>query len=200
MTQQLKSYVEGQWVSGSTEQKALYNPTTEEVIAETSTEGIDFEGALNFARTRGGSSLRELNFAQRGVMLVAVCKAIHAHRDELLLLSTASGGNTRGDAKFDVDGAIFTLQYYAKLGEKIGERHVILDGDPEQLTRSPRYIGQHILGPRLGAAVHINAFNFPAWGMGEKLATSWLAGMPAVVKPATSTLPVAARMAEIMVE
>mgnify|MGYP003953091947 CR=1 FL=1 len=200
MTQRLKSYVEGQWVAGSGEQKALYNPTTEEVIAETSTEGVDFEGALNFARARGGSSLRELNFAQRGSMLAAACKAIHAHRDELLLLSTASGGNTRGDAKFDVDGAIFTLQYYAKLGEKIGERHVILDGDPEQLTRSPRYIGQHILGPRLGAAVHINAFNFPAWGMGEKLATSWLAGMPAVVKPATSTLPLAARMVEIMVD
>jgi oxepin-CoA hydrolase/3-oxo-5,6-dehydrosuberyl-CoA semialdehyde dehydrogenase len=199
MTKTLKSYVEGQWVAGTGEQKALYNPTTEEVIAQTSTEGVDFEAALNFARSRGGAALRELNFAQRGAIIAKVVKALHKHRDELLSLSTLSGGNTRGDAKFDVDGATFTLQHYAELGQKIGERRVILDGDAEQLTANPRYVGQHLLSPRLGAAVHINAFNFPAWGMGEKLATAWLAGMPAVVKPATSTLPLAARMVEIMV-
>ena len=196
---QLQSFVGGKWVSGSGTPRPLYNPTTEEVIAETSTDGIDFQATLEYARS-GGAALREMTFEQRGEMLGALAKAWHAHRDDLLQLSTDSGGNTRSDAKFDVDGATGTLAFYASLGKKLGARTFLADGEMVQLTRAPRYVGQHILVPRLGAAVHINAFNFPAWGMGEKLAVSFLAGMPVIVKPATSTAPLAAAMVEIAVD
>ncbi|MBJ95819.1 MAG: aldehyde dehydrogenase [Rickettsiales bacterium] len=196
---QLKSYVGGAWVTGTGAPRALYNPCTEQVIAETSTDGIDFAAALAYAR-QGGAALRAMTFAERGRLLGDLANAWHGYRDELLQLSTDSGGNTRSDAKFDVDGATGTLAYYASLGKKLGDRTFLTDGDLIQLTRAPRYVGQHLLVPRLGAAVHINAFNFPAWGMGEKLAVALLAGMPVVVKPATSTAPLAARMVEIAVE
>ena len=193
---QLRSYVGGKWVTGTGAPRPLYNPPTEEVIAETSTEGIDFAAALQFARS-GGAALRAMTFEQRGEMLGALAKAWYEFRDELLQLSPDSGGNTRSDAKFDVDGATGTLAFYASVGKKLGARCFLTDGEMEQLTRAPRYVGQHVLVPRLGAAVHINAFNFPAWGMGEKMAVAVLAGMPTIVKPATSTAPLAARMVEI---
>ena len=116
MTQQLKSFLSGKWVSGEGQGAALHNPTTEEVVAYTSTQGLDLGSALAFARDRGGSGLRELSFAQRGEMLAKMASAIHDFRDEFLDLATLNGGNTRSDAKFDVDGATFTLSWYAKLG------------------------------------------------------------------------------------
>ena len=112
----------------------------------------------------------------------------------------ANGGNTRGDAKFDVDGAIFTLAAYADIGKALGATRVLVDGEGVTLGRSPRFHGQHIQVPRTGVAVHINAFNFPAWGMAEKAAAALLAGMPVVSKPATSSAMVAHRMMEILVE
>lgn len=200
MTQKLKSYVQGRWFEGVGEGTPVRDPTSEEVLATVSTEGLDFEAALTMARAEGLSAIRSVGFAQRAGWLTALASALHAHRDELLELSTRSGGNTRSDAKFDVDGATQTMAFYAKLGESLGSTNFLLDGESESLTRSPRYIGQHVRVPRDGVAVHINAFNFPAWGMGEKLAVSLLAGMPTIVKPATSTLPLAVRMMEIMVD
>ena len=196
----LKSYVEGRWVEGQGDGQALVDPTTEEVLARAGTAGVDFGAALGYARDVGGPALRELSFSARGALLLAASKAVHAHRDELIELAIHSGGNTRGDAKFDIDGATGTMAHYAALGAELGDRRVLLDGPMEALARSPRYVGQHVYLPRAGAAVHINAFNFPAWGMGEKLAVALLAGMPCVVKPATSTCLVAARVAEILVE
>ena len=199
MTTRLKSYVEGRWVEGVGEGTPLFNPTTEEVVAECSTQGIDFAAALEYGR-KGGAALRKMTFQERGELLLALSNAIYEYRNELLDLSTETGGNTRGDAKFDVDGATGTMAYYASLGKKLGGRRFLTDGDMQQLTRAPRYVGQHIMMPRLGVAAHINAYNFPAWGMGEKLAVSMLAGVPAVVKPAPSTAPVAARIMKIMVD
>lgn len=200
MTTRLSSYVCGTWISGEGEQTALYNPTTEKVVAETSTRGIDFGKALAFARTEGGPALRAMNFAQRGKMLVNVAKAIHEFREELIDLAIQNGGNTRSDAKFDIDGATGTLSYYGKLGQKLEASQVLTDGDAIQLTRNPRWVGQHIYSPLQGAAIHINAFNFPAWGMMEKAACALLAGMPVVSKPATSTALVAYRMAQIAID
>ena len=137
----LKSYVEGKWVAGHGQGRPLHNPTTEEVIAEASTDGIDFGAAVDFARTRGGSALREMTFAERGQMIGAVAKAIHSIRDELLDLARINGGNTRGDAKFDIDGCTGTLMYYAKLGESLGDRRFLTEPDAQQLTRSPRLVG-----------------------------------------------------------
>ncbi len=200
MTKILQSYLSGQWVAGTGRTSTLHNPTTGAVVAETSTAGLDFGAALEFARTQGGPALRELSFAQRGELLSAMASALHEHRAELLALGTLNGGNTRGDAKFDVDGATSTMAWYAKLGASLGNDRFLVDGETVQLARNPRYVGQHIRLPRHGVAVHINAFNFPAWGFGEKAAVALLAGVPVVCKPATSTALLTARMFEILVD
>jgi 3,4-dehydroadipyl-CoA semialdehyde dehydrogenase len=194
---ELASYVTGRWVKGTGKGAELVNPSTEEVLAKTSTDGIDFDAALAYAREKGGPALRGLGFRARGEILRAMSRALHAQRDELLTLAIANGGNTRGDAKFDVDGAIGTLAAYADLGAQLGDATILVDGEGVQLGRSARLFGQHVFVPREGVAVHVNAFNFPAWGLAEKAATALLAGMPVVSKPATSTALVAHRMVEI---
>ena len=196
----LRSYLGEQWVEGTGARHALLNPATEEPLAQTSSEGLDLSAALGHARARGGPALRALSFAERGAILKEMAKAIQAHRDELLELAIANGGNTRSDAKFDVDGAIFTLQTYAEHGAALGASRFLVDGEGAQLGRSPRFHGQHVCVPRHGVAVHINAFNFPAWGLAEKAACSLLAGMPVLAKPATSSAMVAHRLMEILVE
>jgi 3,4-dehydroadipyl-CoA semialdehyde dehydrogenase len=197
---ELASYVGGAWVTGKGKPATLVNPATEDAIATASSEGVDFGAALAFARDRGGPALRALTFKQRGELLRAMSRAIHAKRDELLTLATQNGGNTRSDAKFDVDGAIGTLTAYADLGNELGDATILVDGDGIQLGRSPRLFGQHAQVPRHGVAVHVNAFNFPAWGLGEKAACALLAGMPVIVKPATSTALVAWRIVQILVD
>jgi 3,4-dehydroadipyl-CoA semialdehyde dehydrogenase len=196
----LASYVSGAWARGSGAPQTLVNPATEEPLAEVSTEGIDLPSALAFARDIGGPLLRSLSFRERGALLLAMSRAIHAHRDELLDIGIANGGNTRSDAKFDIDGASGTLAYYAELGNKLGDARFLADGELEQLARSPRFVGGHFSVPRRGVAVHVNAFNFPAWGLGEKAACAILAGMPVVAKPATSTALLAHAIVEHIVE
>ena len=196
----LESFVAGEWVRGSGTPHALHNPTTEETIAETSTAGIDFGRAVSHARNEGGASLRAMTFAERGEVLRAMSKLLFTNRDALIELAIKNGGNTRGDAKFDIDGASGTLAYYAELGKELGAQRHLLDGDGIQLGRSPRFFGQHVLMPRRGVAVHINAFNFPAWGLAEKAACALLAGMPVISKPATSTALLAFRMMKLFDE
>ncbi|MGD0525800.1 MAG: 3,4-dehydroadipyl-CoA semialdehyde dehydrogenase, partial [Polyangiaceae bacterium] len=197
---ELSSYVGGEWVAGKGRAATLVNPATEEALATASTEGVDFGAALAFARERGGAALRAMTFRQRGELLRAMSKAIHGKRDELLAVGIANGGNTRSDAKFDVDGAIGTLAAYADLAPELGDTQVLVDGEGAQLGRSARLFGQHLYVSRSGVAVHVNAFNFPAWGLGEKAACALLAGMPVIAKPATSTALLAHRMVEILVD
>ena len=199
MTKVLASYAAGRWVEGKGPATPLVDPTTEEVLAGATSAGLDMAAIVRHARERGLPALQELTFAQRGELLGRAVKALHEHRDELLDLSTRSGGNTRGDAKFDVDGGINTLSHYAKLGEQLGPARWLADGEGVQLGRTPRYAGQHLLVPRRGVAVHINAFNFPAWGLCEKAAVAWLAGQPVIVKPGTSTALLAHRIVELLV-
>ena len=196
----LASYVKGSWVEGKGAPATLVNPSTEEPVAQTSTEGIDFSGALAYARDRGGPALRALTFAERGAMLKRLADLLHEAREELIALAIENGGNTRGDAKFDIDGAAATLAAYAELGAELGDTRIIADGDGIQLGRSPRFHGQHVLTPRAGVAVHVNAFNFPAWGLAEKAACALLAGMPVVSKPATATALVSWRVAQLFAE
>src|SRR5438309_6072619 len=193
----LRSFVEGRWIEGKEPFATLVNPATEQPLARTSSAGIDFGADVEFGRSQGGPALRELTFAQRGALLGSWSKALHAARDELIALSMENGGNTRSDAKFDIDGAIATLAHYGDLGAQLGSLHALRDGDAVQLGRTARYAGMHLWVPRDGVAVHINAFNFPAWGTCEKAATALLAGMPILSKPATSTALVAHRVAEI---
>lgn len=196
----LPSYVGDRWVEGAGAPQLLLNPATEEPLACASSEGIDLAAALDHARHVGGPALRSLSFAERGALLKGMGQALQAHRDELLELTIANGGNTRSDGKFDVEGAIFTLATYAEIGESLGAVRFLADGEGVQLGRSPRFHGQHVSVPRAGVAVHINAFNFPVWGFAEKAAAALLAGMPVVSKPATSSAMVAHRVMEILVD
>ena len=196
----LRSYVAGAWAEGTGTLQTLVNPATEEPIARAGTGGIDMGKALEHARSKGGPALRALTFAERGALLKAMSDVIQAHRDEILDLAVRNGGNTRGDAKFDVDGATFTLSSYAQIGQALGDARFVVDGEGIQLGRTPRFHGQHIAVPRRGVAVHINAFNFPAWGFAEKAAVAILAGVPVVSKPATSSALVAHRITELLVE
>ncbi|HUR26928.1 MAG TPA: 3,4-dehydroadipyl-CoA semialdehyde dehydrogenase, partial [Planctomycetota bacterium] len=196
--QMLESLVLGRAVRGTGKPVQLFNPSTEEPLAEIGTGGIDFKAVLEYARARGGPALRALTFEQRAAMLKALSTAIHAEREALIELSIQNAGTPRGDAKFDIDGATGTLAYYAGLGESLGARRVLFDGEGVQLGRTARFWGQHVLVPRLGAAVHVNAFNFPAWNMMEKAACALLAGVPVIEKPGTPTALVAARIARIV--
>jgi len=196
---ELASYLSGAWARGSGKGATLVDPSTEATLATVSTEGLDLAKALAYAREEGGKNLRAMTFAERGELVRALSKAIYEKRDELIGLAIANGGNTRSDAKFDIDGATGTLAYYADLGKELGDTHVLADGDAIQLGRSARLFGSHVYTSRRGVAVHVNAFNFPAWGLAEKAAVALLAGMPVFCKPATSTGLVAHRIAEIMV-
>ncbi len=195
--QLLASYLAGSWSQGSGGRTPLVNPATEQVLAEAPSGGHDLAGAFSYARTVGARELGQLTFAQRGALLAALAKAIHGAREELISLAVANGGNTRGDAKFDVDGGGVTLSHYAELGARLGSQTLLADGEPIQVGRTARMVGQHVWARRRGVAVHINAFNFPGWGLCEKLACSLLAGMPVITKPATATAIVAHRMVEL---
>ena len=196
----LRSFACGRWIEGEGSPQTLVNPATEAPLAQASSEGIDIPAALEYARERGGPALRAMSFAERGALLKAMGQALHACRDELLDIAVSNGGNIRSDAKFDVDGAILTLHHYAEIGARLGAARFLIDGEGVQLGRSPRFHGQHLMVPRTGVAVHVNAFNFPAWGLAEKAAAALLAGMPVLAKPATSSAMVAHRAVEIMLE
>lgn len=196
----LKNYLGDAWIEGRSDFQPLHDPCTEEEIARASSDGVDFGRALDHARSVGGPGLRALSFAERGELLMAMSKALHAHRDELIELSLRNTGTTRKDAKFDIDGMTGTFAYYAYLGKELGSRTVLADGAGVELGRSARFFGQHVRTPLLGVAVHVNAFNFPAWGFAEKAACSLLAGVPCLTKPATATALVTERSFEILSE
>ncbi len=194
----LPSYLGDAWVSGDGKLAELVNPATEELLAGVSSAGLDLGRALGHARDVGGPALRGLSFRERGELLEKLSRALHAERDALIEIGIANGGNTRSDAKFDIDGATATLMSYAALGKQLGDRHLLTDGEPVDIAGS-RLQGHHLISPKQGVAVHIGAFNFPAWGWAEKAACALLAGMPVFTKPATATALLAHRTAEICV-
>ncbi len=195
-----ESYLCGQWQFGEGEGRPLYNPSTEEIVGYSNTKGLPFEQALAYANEHGGPALRALTFAHRGELLKAMSRALVAKREELLLVSRDCNGATRGDSKFDVDGATATLSAYARIGARLGDTTFRLEGTADKLSSNARYIGQHVLLPRPGVAVHINAFNFPAWGTFEKIACAFLAGMPVITKPATATSWLTYEMIKLIVD
>lgn len=197
--QLLQSYLAGRWQTGTGEPTKLVNPTTDEVLAGASSAGLDLGEALRHGRQVGGPALRALSFAERAAALAEMAKVIHAERETLIELGVANAGNTRGDAKFDVDGATATLSAYAHFARKLPDLPYIPDGDGLKLAASPRFHGRHVRVPRLGVAVHINAFNFPAWGIMEKAACALLAGMPVLEKPGTPTALMAEHIAKTVV-
>lgn len=183
----LQNYASGVWLEGSDDGRQLTSAVDGRPIASISSDGIDFAAMLDHARNTGGPNLRKYTFHERALMLKELAKFLTGHKKEFYALSTDTGA-TRSDSWIDIDGGISTLFVFSSKGRReMPNDKVYLDGPPEALSRNGTFVGQHIYAPRLGAAVHINAFNFPCWGMLEKLAPSIIAGVPAIVKPASST-------------
>ena len=182
----LQNYILGKWISGDGEGVPLKNAVNGELIAFTSTRGLNFEEILNYARTKGNPALRKMTFHERGRMLKALAVHLQSHLDKFYSLSYKTGA-TKSDSWIDIEGGIGNLFSYASLRRKFNDDPYYVDGEPVNLSKSGNFIGHHILVPKRGTAVHINAFNFPVWGMLEKIAVNLLAGVPAVVKPATVT-------------
>src|SRR5947208_2780681 len=194
----LRSYVGGAWVTPSGDGRPALDAVTGEEIARVSSAGIDMAAALEYGRRTGGPALRALTFHQRAALLKSLGSMLREHRDELYALS-ARAGSTLFDAKFDVDGGIGVLLSYAsKARRELPNDTVYIEGAAEPLGRGGQFLGQHILTPRRGVAVQINAFNFPVWGPLEKFAPAFIAGMPSLVKPASQTAYLTARLVELI--
>ncbi|MDO4683717.1 MAG: phenylacetic acid degradation bifunctional protein PaaZ [Lautropia sp.] len=191
----LESHVLGRWMAGKGEGQALLDASTGETVALIDASGIDFADVLNYGRKVGSPALRAMSFHQRAMMLKALGEALMADKEMFYELSARTGA-TRTDSWIDIEGGIGTLMTYASKGRReLPNTRVLVDGGLERLSRDGTFSAQHILSPLQGVAIHINAFNFPCWGMLEKLAPTWLAGMAAIVKPASQT----AYLTELMV-
>lgn len=183
----LGNLVKDRWIDGAGKGSALASAVDGKPVASISSDGLDFRAMLEHAREVGGRNLRGLTFHERGDMLKALAKFLMEHKKEFYALSTETGA-TRADSWIDIDGGISTLFVFSSKGRReMPNDFVYLDGPPEILSKNGTFVGQHIYTPKLGTAVHINAYNFPVWGMLEKLAPTLLAGVPAIVKPASST-------------
>ncbi|HXW74711.1 MAG TPA: phenylacetic acid degradation bifunctional protein PaaZ [Steroidobacteraceae bacterium] len=197
---QLESFAAGRWQAGQGAGVALRDATTGEVVARAGADGLDARAMLGYARAVGGVNLRRLTFHERAALLKALARFLSEHKDEFYALSYATGA-TKGDAWIDIDGGISTLFVYASKGvRELPNSRVYLDGGVEALSKGGSFVGQHLCVPLEGAALHINAFNFPVWGMLEKLAPTLLAGVPAIVKPATQTCYLAERVFRRIIE
>ena len=182
----LENYVAGHWVNGDGDGQLLYNAVTGEAIGAATTKGLDFKEIIEYGRKVGNPALRKLTFHQRGNMLKALALHLRNHLDKFYKISYQTGA-TKADSWVDIEGGIGNLFANASLRRKFPDESFCIDGESHNLSKNNTFMGTHILVPKEGVAVHINAFNFPVWGMLEKIAVNLLAGMPAIVKPATVT-------------
>jgi oxepin-CoA hydrolase/3-oxo-5,6-dehydrosuberyl-CoA semialdehyde dehydrogenase len=182
----LSNYIAGNWIPGDGEGQLLYNAVTGEAIASTSTQGIDMAAAFDHARKKGNPALRKMTFHERGNMLKALALHLRTKLETFYKISYQTGA-TKADSWVDIEGGIGNLFANASLRRKFPDETYCIDGESHNLSKNNTFMGTHILVPKEGVAVHINAFNFPVWGMLEKIAVNLLAGMPAIVKPATVT-------------
>jgi len=182
----LGNYVNGHWTEGNGQGVPLFDSVNGEIITHASTEGLDFEEILHYGRTKGGEKLRKMTFQERGNMIKKLALYLTKRKEQFYEISYRTGA-TRVDSWIDIEGGFGNLFANASLRKLFPNQPYDVEGDPIDLSRSGRFMAHHILVPKPGVAVHINAFNFPIWGMLEKCAVNWMAGMPAVVKPATST-------------
>jgi len=200
VTLTLKSYARDQWFEAQGGLSDIRSAVTGEVVARTGTEGLDFGAMLDHARQVGGPNLRRMNFHERAFMVKGLATAIMERKEELYALSTATGA-TRNDSWIDIEGGAGTLFVTSsKARRELPDGHIVTEGDFEPIGRKGSFIGQHVYTSLQGAAVHINAFNFPVWGMLEKLGPTLIAGVPAIVKPATQGAQLAEACVRIMIE
>ena len=193
------SFAAGRWVSPDASARSIENAVTGEVMAQAGS-ALDATAMLDYARNIGGSALRAMNFHDRARMLKALAAHLAQHKQALYDLSFATGA-TQSDHLIDIDGGIGTMFVFASKGRReMPDGHIYVDGEVEQLSRNGTFLGQHVCTSLQGVAVHINAFNFPVWGMLEKLAPTLMAGVPAIVKPATATCYVTELAVRIMLD
>ncbi|MBP6458727.1 MAG: phenylacetic acid degradation bifunctional protein PaaZ [Crocinitomicaceae bacterium] len=183
---QVKNYVLGQWTAGAGSETTLYNALTGDVIGETSSAGLDYKQILEYGREVGGKALRKMTFQERGRMLKALALYLMDKKESYYALSTLTGA-TRVDSWIDIEGGIGNVFANASLRKQFPDLPYYVDGTAAPLSKNGTFIGHHIMVPKRGVAVHINAFNFPIWGMLEKIAVNLMAGVPAVVKPSEFT-------------
>ena len=184
--QKLGNYVTGKWIEGDGDGQQLFNAVNGKTIASATSQGLDFEAILQYARQKGNPALRKMTFQERGRMLRALALHLMKHKEKFYTISYQSGA-TRIDSWIDIEGGIGNLFSNASLRRKLPDEFFCLDGDAIALSKGNTFMGHHIMVPKEGVAIHINAYNFPVWGMLEKIAVNLLAGIPAVVKPATVT-------------
>jgi oxepin-CoA hydrolase / 3-oxo-5,6-dehydrosuberyl-CoA semialdehyde dehydrogenase len=196
----LKSYAQGEWIEGIGKAVPLVHAVTGETIAEATSEGLDFKGMLGYGRSVGGPKLRAMTFHERARKLKEMAKYLMDRKEEFYGLSEATGA-TKTDSWVDIEGGIGTFFAYSSRGRReFPNETFYVEGSVEPLSKDNSFVGRHLLVPLEGTAVHINAFNFPCWGMLEKLAPTILAGMPAIVKPATITSYLTEGMVRAMIE
>ena len=182
----LGNYITGKWIEGDGDGQQLYNAVNGEIIATATTKGLDFASILDYGRKTGSPALRKMTFQERGRMLKALALHLLQHKENFYQLSYKTGA-TRADSWVDIEGGIGNLFSNASLRRKLPDEIFALDGENIGLSKGGTFAAQHILLPKEGVAIHINAFNFPVWGMLEKIAVNLLAGVAAVVKPASIT-------------
>lgn len=200
MTTFLHNYLQGVRQPAGATANVLRDPVTGAALAATGGAADQLEQGFVFARGAARSALQELGYGRRAALLAEAAKVLQANRDDYYAIAQANSGTTQADSAVDIEGALFTLNHYIKLGASLGEAHVLLDGAPANLARDGAFQSQHILAPVRGLALFINAFNFPAWGLWEKAAPALLSGVPVVIKPATVTAWLTQRMVADVVE
>jgi oxepin-CoA hydrolase/3-oxo-5,6-dehydrosuberyl-CoA semialdehyde dehydrogenase len=186
MTKYIENYALGAWVSKKTGGQPLFHAITGEEIGVANADGLDFAEMMDYARRVGGPALRALTFQERGLMLKRLALYLTKRKEEFYQVSWATGA-TRIDAWVDIEGGIGNLFSNASLRRQFGDESYYVEGDTHNLSKQGTFMGTHLMTPKRGVAIHINAFNFPVWGMLEKIAVNLLAGVPAIVKPATLT-------------
>jgi oxepin-CoA hydrolase/3-oxo-5,6-dehydrosuberyl-CoA semialdehyde dehydrogenase len=182
----LENYITGQWITGDGQGQTLLDAVTGEAIAAATTKGLDFASILQYGREVGNTALRKMTFHERGRMLKALAAYLLERKEKFYQISYHTGA-TKADSWIDIEGGIGNLFSNASLRRKFPDLPYCTDGDPIGLSKTGNFMGHHLLVPKEGVAVHINAYNFPVWGMLEKCAVNWLAGVPAIVKPASIT-------------
>jgi len=184
--EKLKNYALGKWIEGEGEGRVLYNAINGDPVAIATSAGLDFKAMAEYARNTGGPALRKMTFHARGNMLKALAMHLRKHLDSFYKVSYYTGA-TKVDSWVDIEGGIGNLFANASLRRKFPDETFCIDGESHNLSKNSTFMGTHILVPKEGVAIHINAFNFPVWGMLEKIAVNLLAGVPCIVKPATVT-------------
>ncbi|MRF65474.1 phenylacetic acid degradation bifunctional protein PaaZ [Escherichia coli] len=198
--QHLTSYIMGKWVQGEGEGRKIHHALTNETLYTVTTEGLPLAESLQYGRQVGGEILSAMTFQQRGQMLKALAKYLLEHKAQLYAISAQTGA-TKADSWVDIEGGIATLFSYSGLANReLPDDTIWPEDEMIPLSKQGQFIGHHILTSRRGVALHINAFNFPCWGMLEKLAPTWLAGMPAIIKPATASAQLTQAMVKLMVD